>query len=319
MLIAASVFALVLTIIFGGYWTFVVLPEGKEERAVRARLKATRSKRFAVAMLKPEEPLSAVGPLNGALSLGGAAVRPLRRLVHQSGLQITLGTLVLTVVFFALAAMLLVAYLTSSIWLAVGGGGVAALSPLAYLRYAARKRVTALETQFPEAADLMARALRAGHAFTMALQMAADELPEPLGPEFRLLFEQQNYGMSLADALKEFAARVPLLDVRFFVTAVLTQRETGGNLAEVLDSLSAVIRDRFKVRRQIRVISAHGRTTGLVLGFLPPIVAIILFTIAPEHMKLLFDDPLGRGMLIGAVVLQAVGVLIIRRIVNVEY
>src|SRR5262249_45706457 len=110
-----------------------------------------------------------------------------------------------------------------------------------------------------------------------------------------------------------------ILDARFFVTAVLTQRETGGNLAEVLDNLASVIRERFKVKRQVRVISAHGKITGLVLGFLPPIVALILVVIAPDHMKLLIDDSLGRDMIIAAIVLQVVGVLIIRRIVDVEY
>jgi tight adherence protein B len=125
--------------------------------------------------------------------------------------------------------------------------------------------------------------------------------------------------MSLPDALKAFGKRISLIDARFFVTVVLTQRETGGNLSEVLDKLSAVIRDRFKVKRQVRAVSAHGRITGVVLGFLPPTVAAILFVLAPEHMRLLVDDPLGVDMVLAGVVLQVVGVLIIRRIVRVEY
>jgi tight adherence protein B len=149
--------------------------------------------------------------------------------------------------------------------------------------------------------------------------MAGDEIADPVGVEFRTLFEQQNFGMSVVEALRAFAVRVPLVDARFFVTAVLTQREAGGNLADVLDKLAAVIRDRFQVKRQVRTISAHGRITGFVLGFLPPALALILVLIAPEHMRLLISDPIGVQMLIGAVVLQIVGVLIIKRIVNVEY
>jgi tight adherence protein B len=175
------------------------------------------------------------------------------------------------------------------------------------------------EDQFPEAIDLIARALRAGHALSTALNTAAEEMPQPVGAEFRLLFDQQNFGMSLTEALRDFANRIPLLDARFFVTAVLTQRETGGNLSAVLDNLSSVMRERFTVKRQIRVMSAHGRITGWVLGLLPPVLAFILFILAPTHMGLLITDPLGRQMLMGGIVLQVIGVLIIRRIVDVEY
>src|SRR5205823_2062065 len=165
------------------------------------------------------------------------------------------------------------------------------------------------EEQFPEAIDLIARALRAGHALPTSLQMVADEIPAPVGTEFRLLFDQQNFGMSLPDALKAFGNRVPLVDARFFVTAVLTQRETGGNLSEVLDKLASVIRERFKVKRQVRAVSAHGRITGWVLGFLPPGVAAILFIFSPDHIRLLIDDPIGVDMVIVGIGLQILGVL----------
>ena len=134
-----------------------------------------------------------------------------------------------------------------------------------------------------------------------------------------MLFDQQNFGMSLPDALKAFGARISLVDARFFVTAVLTQREMGGNLSEVLDKLAAVIRDRFKVKRQVQAVSAHGRITGVVLGFLPPGVALILFIAVPEHIRLLVDDPIGVDMVIAAVALQIIGVLIMRRILRVEF
>ena len=139
----------------------------------------------------------------------------------------------------------------------------------------------------------MSRALRAGHAFTTGLAMVAEEMPEPVGTEFRLLYDQQNFGMPMPDALKALGERVPVLDARFFVTAVLTQREAGGNLAEVLDNLAAVIRERFKVKRQVRVVSAHGRITGWVLAMLPPALGVALTLLSPEHMSLLWTDPTG--------------------------
>jgi tight adherence protein B len=191
--------------------------------------------------------------------------------------------------------------------------------PIAFVKHMAARRLAVFEEQFPEAIDLIARALRAGHALPTALQMVSDEIPQPVGGEFRLLFDQQNFGMSLPDALKAFGQRIPLVDARFFVTAVLTQRETGGNLSEVLDKLSSVIRDRFKVKRQVRAVSAHGRITGWVLGALPPVVAGVLFIISPDHIRLLVDDPLGVQMVLIGLTLQVIGVIAIRRILRVEY
>jgi tight adherence protein B len=148
--------------------------------------------------------------------------------------------------------------------------------------------------------------------------MVAEEVPDPLGAEFRVLHDQQNYGKPLPTVLKELTERVPLLDVRIFVTAVLTQRETGGNLAEVLDKLSALIRERFTIRRQVKVVTAHGRATGWVLVALPPAVALALFVIAPDHIMTLVRDPVGLQLTAGAIVMQILGTLAIRRIVNIE-
>jgi tight adherence protein B len=175
------------------------------------------------------------------------------------------------------------------------------------------------EEQFPEAIDLIARALRAGHAFPTGLQMVADEIGAPVGPEFKLLYDRQNYGMPLADALRAFARRIPVLDAKFFVTAVLTQRETGGNLSGVLDNLSSVIRERFKVKRQVRVVSAHGRMTAAILTALPPFVALAQGYIAPENFRTLITEPLGVKMIALAVTLQLIGMYVISRIVKVEY
>ena len=143
-------------------------------------------------------------------------------------------------------------------------------------------------------------------------------LPDPVGPEFKKTFDQQNYGLPLRDALNEMAERIPLLDVKFFVTAVLIQRDTGGNLAEILDNLAHVVRERFKIRRQIRVHTAHGRFTGYVLLALPAALCVALMFINPEHMSLLFKEHMGHLMLLGAIVLQTVGFIWIRQIIKIE-
>jgi len=164
----------------------------------------------------------------------------------------------------------------------------------------------------------MSRAIRAGHALQTALGMAGDELPEPVGPEFKKTFDQQNFGLPLRDALNELAARVSLLDVRFFVTAVLIQRDTGGNLAEILDNLAHVVRERFKIRRQVRVHTAHGRFTGYVLLALPAALAIALSFLNPDHMQLLFREHIGQMMIMGAIVMQTIGFIWIRQVIRIE-
>jgi tight adherence protein B len=203
----------------------------------------------------------------------------------------------------------------------VGLGAAVFMSfvPYGLVRAKRTRRMLKFEEQFPEAIDLLARALRAGHALTTGLSMVADEMSDPVGPEFRLLFDQQNFGMPLPQALKAFADRIPILDARFFVTAVLTQREAGGNLSEVLDNLSSIIRDRFRVKRQVRVISAHGRITGWILSALPVSLGLFFAFSSPETYRKFYTDPLGIQMIVGALVLQVVGVFIIRKIVTIEY
>jgi len=250
-------------------------------------------------------------------ALGGSS--SLSRLVEQSGVATTPSTIVLASV--GLAVLLGVATLffvrQPFAWLAGGLAGM--MLPYGFLKHRRNARMKRFEEQFPEALDLLSRALKAGHAFTTGLGMIAEEMPAPLGPEFQLLHDQQNFGMPLPDALKEFARRIPLLDARFFVTAVLIQREAGGNLAEILDNIATVIRDRFRVKRQIRVISAHGRLTGGVLVAVPPTLGAVLFFINPNHWATLLGSPLGLQLIGAAVVLQVTGTLIIRKLIRIEY
>jgi tight adherence protein B len=319
MLIASLAFILVFAVVFVPYWALIARTEEREERALRKRLRVRRTSALGPAIVKAQAQLGSLGHLDAVLMGGRRMVAPLERLIQQSGSKLTLGRVLLACGSMAVVTFVMVSTFSASVVLAIVLAILIGSLPVWYVQWAARKRLAVFEEQFPEAIDLIARGLRAGHALTTTLQMVGDEIPDPVGTEFRLLFEQQNYGMSLPDALKAFAQRVPIIDARFFVTALLTQREMGGNLSEVLDNLAAVIRERFKVKRQVRVVSAHGRITGVVLGSLPPVVASVLFFLNPKLMRLLIDDPLGVQMVMLGVALQIVGVLAIRRIVDVEY
>ncbi len=319
MTIAVASFVGVLAILLGAYWFFVVRPEGAEDRALKRRLDPSgaygRSTRDS--LLQRAVPLSTVPALERVLAQSSRIVVPLGRLVEQSGLRVTVGTLVMGSLLLALVGFAVVAQLVAG-WIALAISCLLATTPYIVVRRAATRRIAKFEEQFPEAIDLIARALRAGHALTTALGMVSEELADPVRSEFTLLHDRQNYGMPLPDALRSFGERIQSLDARFFVTAVLTQREAGGNLSEVLDNLSAVIRERFKLKRQVRTLSAHGRITGWILGVLPFAIGAALYVVAPDHISKLFIDPIGHLIVAGALALQVVGVAAIRKIVNIE-
>ncbi len=246
---------------------------------------------------------------------GGGA---LKRLIEQSGSRVSGTSIILAAIVCAIASGGLVAVFVRFILAPIAAALVGLTFPFLMLRYRRSKRMKSFEEQFPDALDLLSRAIRAGHAFTTAMGMVASEAPDPIGPEFRKTYDEQNFGLPMKEALNNLAVRVPLLDVRFFVTAVLIQRDTGGNLAEILDNLSYVVRERFKVLRQVRVYTAHGRFTGYVLMALPPSLALVLMFINPEHMGLLFTERMGHVMLTIAVVLQIIGFVWIKKVVKIE-
>jgi tight adherence protein B len=320
MLIVIGCFVGILGLFLVMYWAFVLRPETKADRALSRRLvpKPIVAKFVRTSFVNEVAAVSSLAALERALAQFAGRLRPLERLIERAGYSTSLGTFVLASVFAAGLGALTAMQLVGEPIAVVGAAVLLGSAPLLFFRFAAKRRVAKFEEQFPEAIDLIARALRAGHAFTTGLGMVADEVAEPARSEFRLVHDRQNYGMPLQDALKGLAERVQLLDARFFVTAVLTQRESGGNLSEVLDSLSKVIRERFKLKRQVRVLSAHGRITGSVLAGLPLALAGLMFFIAPEHIGLLFNDPLGRRMIAVAAVLQVVGFLAMRRIADIE-
>jgi len=243
----------------------------------------------------------------------------LHHLLLQSGLGWTLEGLLLRSVT--------VATVLGLICLATFDGGAAAAvavvvggtSPYMYVRRKKARRVLQLEGQLPDAIDLIARAVRAGHPLSEGLRMAAEEGQEPLAAEFRVTFEEQRFGLPFEEALMGLGDRVEVVDVRILITAILVQREVGGNLAEILEQIAETMRARFALKRQVRVYTAQGRMSGYTLAALPIFVGLVISVINPDYMQTLFQETLGRGMLASAAVLQMIGFLWIRRIVDIRY
>ena len=236
----------------------------------------------------------------------------------QSGLPWTVARLLGMMLLFALTGLALAAYLGLALSFCLLAAVLAALLPMLYVRRERGKRLTKFESQLPDALDMMGRALRAGHAFPTALKMVGEEMSAPLADEFRAAFDEVNFGISMQDALVSLAARVPVTDLRFFVIAVVIQRETGGNLAELLASISTIMRDRIKLFAQVRVLSAEGRMSAWILGMLPFAAALMIQITNPTFISVLYTDPLGQKMIAGALFMMSLGVLAMRRIINIR-
>ena len=239
-------------------------------------------------------------------------------LIEQADLNWSVQTYLLLAVGFALALGVAILIATGNLLLATVAAAVGAALPHVYLRRLHTRRMRSFEEQLPEAVDLLGRALRAGHPISSGFKMVADEAPEPVAGEFRRVFEQQRFGLPFEDSLLGMADRIPLMDVRIFVTAVLIQREVGGNLAEILDKLSYVIRERFSILRQLRVYTAQGRMSGYILAALPLLLGVGRFMTDRENMLVFINAPLGRFLIVMAALFQIVGFLWIRRIIKIE-
>src|SRR5262245_51323626 len=316
MLIAFLAFLVVTGVVAGLGFGALRLPGRLADRRMERRLREVSHREDdgrSTSFIRDKK----AGPLPALdRALGGGS--SLSLLIEQSGVATTPSAIVLASIGLAVlfAAGTLIFVRQPFAWLV--GGLVGMMLPYFFLKHRRSARMKRFEEQFPEALDLLSRAIRAGHAFQTAMGMCADELPAPVGIEFRKSFDQQNFGLPLKDALNELAERVPILDVKFFVTAVLIQRETGGNLAEILDNLAHVVRERFKILRQVRVHTAHGRFTGYVLLGLPAALGVALAWINPDHMDLLFNERMGQLMIMGAIVMQTIGYFWIRQVIKIE-
>jgi tight adherence protein B len=321
LILVLSVFVLGVGAVIGAYAAVTRLPGFLLQRKLNTRIEEVTAPdmpdaKAGAALVKERH----VGPLPGLdrFASGTARGSALASWVEQSGVRISISALLLVALGCAALVGLVVA---SALRMSAGwpiGGATGFAMPFVFLKIKRTRRMRAFEEAFPEALDLVSRALKAGHAFATGLKMVADEMPDPVGTEFRKTFDEQNFGLALKDALSNLTVRMPSLDVRFFSTAVLIQRETGGNLSEILENLAHVVRERFKILRQVRVYTAHGRLTGYVLLALPAFLAVALAFINPEHMQLLFRERIGHMMLGATVIMQTIGYFWIKQVVKIE-
>jgi tight adherence protein B len=318
-LLALLVLVLVAAAIFAAGW--LVDRRNNRARIIKERLAAEKKAPERVVeeelALVRDEQLSEIPALDSLLRRS-ARVSELQKMLAQANIDIRAGNflgisavagVVATIIAYGLSKRVEVA------WIALLVGFIL---PYSYASIQRNKRFEKFEELFPEAIDTLARAVRAGHAFTTALEMITAEVAEPVSGEFRQLYEEQKFGMPVRDALMNLTDRVPLVDVKFFVTAVMLQRETGGNLAEILDNLSYVIRERFKIQRQVRVYTAQGRLTMALLMGMPPIIVTAMLLLNPSFIRPLFADPIGHTLLVGGITLQTIGYFVIRKIIRIQ-
>ncbi len=291
-----------------------------QARVLRDRLSATQKPAEAVipdvALLR-DEMLSKIPALDTLLRRS-ERVSILQKMLSQGEVDVRAGNFLILCLAASLIFGVIFMVAGGSVLFGWAGLILGFFIPYAYASHRRAKRFQKFEEKFPEAIDTLARAVRAGHAFTTALEMIASEVSEPVAGEFRQLFEEQKFGLPVRDALLNLADRIPLVDVKFFVTAVMLQRETGGNLAEILDNLSYVIRERFKILRQVRVHTAQGRLTMVLLMALPPTIVVVMQVLNPGFIKPLFTEPIGHALIVGGITLQTLGYFVIRRIIRIQ-
>jgi tight adherence protein B len=288
-----------------------------KERLATVQKAPERAPEEELALLRDEQ-LSQIPALDTLLRRS-ERISAIQKMLAQAGMTLRagnfLGLSVITAVAAAIVAFVLTRNNPAVAWAALFIGF---LLPYSYASFRRNKRFEKFEELFPEAIDTLARAVRAGHAFTTALEMISNEVSEPVCSEFRKLYEEQKFGMPVRDALMNLTDRMPLVDVKFFVTAVMLQRETGGNLAEILDNLSYVIRERFKIQRQVRVYTAQGRLTMALLMGMPPVIVMTMLVMNPAFIRPLFSDPIGHTLLVAGITLQTIGYFVIRKIIRIQ-
>ncbi|HEX8458572.1 MAG TPA: type II secretion system F family protein [Pyrinomonadaceae bacterium] len=257
-------------------------------------------------------------PLVNRLLVRVQVAGQLKRMLDQADLHITVTRLLMFSLMAAMLAGLAVSMLTISVILIVLAGVVAAGVPFVHVMWARRKRLNKFLEDLPDTLELMSRGLQAGHGFAEALHMVATEMPDPIATEFRKTYEEQNLGLSLKLALDNLAARVPLLDLKLCITAILIQRETGGNLAEVLEKVAHTIRERFRIMEDLRTLTTSSRMSAWILCGLPIFVALAVTVMNPDYMSVMWNDPRGHKLAAVAIGLQVTGMLVIRKILNIK-
>jgi tight adherence protein B len=318
-LFATLIFIAVVLLIEGVYltWNSSKGPEAERvSRRLRIMSAGGHGSEKNISIVK--ERLLSQTPMMQRLLLQVPRIGILDRLLQQSGLSWSVAELIGMSLLAFLVPFFASGYFALPLLLRLALAGAVATLPFLYVTRAKAKRLTRIEQQLPDALDLMGRALRAGHAFPTALKMVGDEMSDPLASEFRTAFDEVNFGIAMPDALMNLATRVPITDLRYFVIAVLIQRETGGNLSELLTSISAIIRDRIKLMGQVRVLSAEGRLSAWILSLLPFGSGLMMHLTNPTFLEVLYTDPAGQKMLAVAGVMMFIGILVMRNIIQIR-
>lgn len=319
LLIAVLTFLLVAAILV---FVWVSMGRDKNQELVRRRLESVQraEKRGEVSLslkLVKDEMLSSV-PVLHRMMMRWSWAGKLQEVLVQAGMEIKPAKFILINATLTLAGYVICGYFYPHLPVQIFAAAAMALAPYLFVVWKRRRRIRQFEERFPEALDLLGRAVRAGHAFTTGLEMIAKEASEPVASEFRKTFEEQNFGIPLRDALLNMSERIHSIDAKFFVTALLIQKETGGNLAEILDGLARVIRDRFRIYRDVQTKTAQGRLTAGILIGLPPVMMVALGALNPHYMKILFTDPWGPMILVVAGALQIIGSAVIWKVIHFE-
>jgi len=319
--ISLGIFLSLILLIEGGYYfyhQFVSPQQRNMKRRLRGSGKRAEEKeKTSEQSLLRKRKLSEVAWIQELLSsvsnLGG-----LEKLLQQANSQMPMGVFFLMSGCSGMVGCLVGAYKDWGLPVALGLGVMASLLPWLFIRIKRKRRFAEFQRLLPEGLDLMARALRAGHAFSVGMKMVGDEFPDPIGPEFGRTVEEISFGIDTPEALRNLTGRVDCVDLKFFVTALVVQRETGGNLAEIIEAISRLIRQRYELFGRIKSLSAEGRLSGYILFALPFVMAGVLFYLNEEYMSLLFEDPIGHMMVVGAGLLMCLGAFVMRNMCQIK-
>lgn len=319
-MIPLIVFVTCMVGVFGAYFLATRGSEAKRRRLQQRLSDAllyTKHANDEEIQLARQELMSEIPGLSRVLMRMQLATR-LRRMLDQADLHITVSRLLMLSLMAGMLAAVAVSVVSISKLLMVTAALVAAALPFLRIAYKRKKRLNKFLEQLPDALELMSRALQAGHAFAESLHMISTEMPDPIATEFRKTYEEQNLGLSLKLALENLSERVPLLDLRLCVTAILIQRETGGNLAEILEKVSVTIRERFRILEDLNTLTTSSRMSAWILCGLPLFVALAVSVMNPDYMSVLWRDPRGHNLLYAAGFMQITGMLIIRKILKIK-
>jgi tight adherence protein B len=320
MLISFLVFVFGLFLVLGAY---LLATHGTDAKRVRLQKRLSEALLHSAhtedveVILARNELMSEIPVVNRFLVRMQAAFH-LKRMLDQADLHITPSRLVMFSVMAGMLGALAASVLTVSLLVIIFSGIVSAGIPFVHVWWKRKKRFDAFLEHLPDALDLMSRGLSAGHAFSEALHMVSAEMPEPIASEFRKTYEEQNLGLSLKLALENLTQRIPLLDLQMCVTAVLIQRETGGNLAEILEKVAYTIRERFRIMGDLKTLTTSSRMSAWLLCGLPIFVTVVITAMNPDYMSVLWKDPRGHYLIATAMFLQVTGMLIVRKILNIK-